>query len=156
MPGRVKFLVLVLVGGGVAYGLHQKAGGSWGRSGGYPVVKKVRGGLVRVGDAHALKLHLDAPASETRFRELEVPEEVFETAEPNDVFAWSLRTVRPLGVEAADYRLERRGQTIRTWQEGYFFYWGGIGGAGLAVGLLAAALVTLVGMALGMGKIVKD
>jgi hypothetical protein len=156
MSGKAKFLVFLLAGGGVVYGFHQKAGTTWAASGSYPVAKKARGGLLKVGDAHALKLTLDAPASEKRFREVEVPEEVFDRTEPGDTFVWSMRTVRPLKLEAVDYRIDRAGKTVQEWDEGYVFYWGGVLGAGLVVGILAMAVLTLIGMALGMGKIVKE
>jgi hypothetical protein len=141
MTGRTKFIVVLVIAAGAGFLLFRASE----REGGEPlkttVARRYRASPVKVGDIHIFRLQLSLPPGPGS--EVEVPETVWEKVQDGDAYERRLRSLQVLGIQGLHYRITRGSEVVAEWDEGYPFFWGVIGAAGLGVGVILTAVVAL-------------
>jgi hypothetical protein len=144
MSGRAKMLIAVLGAAAAAALVWNRADRTWGRSGGYPVARKVlqTAGLPGAEEG-TYRLLLSVPPGEKEMAEVMVSREIIDAVQEGDVLEYRIRRIPGVGIQATDFRARRNNVTAVQWDDGYPFLYAGIGAAGIAGGLLLLGIATL-------------
>jgi hypothetical protein len=152
MTGRMKLLLVLLVGGGAGFLLFRTSERAWGSNLKAAIARPYRASPIRVGDVHTFRAELSLPPGTVAGNEIEVPENVFEKLLAADVYERRMRALPFLGLQGFEHRVTRGAETVAEWEEGHTVLYGAIGVLGLAAGAVAAALAAIALSALGIGK----
>jgi hypothetical protein len=144
MSGRTKKLIAILGAAAVAALVWNLSGGTWSRSGRYPVARKVlqTAGLPGAGEG-TYRLLLSVPPDEKEMAEVMVSREIIDAVQEGDVLEYRIRRLPGVWIQAIDFRAQRNNVTAVQWDDGYPFLYGGVGIAGVAGGILLLGITLL-------------
>lgn len=143
MSGRARKLAALLGAAAAAALVWNLSGTSWGRSGAYPVARRVlqTAGLPGAGEG-TYRLILSVPADEREMGEVMVSREIVDAVAEGDVLEFRTRRLPGTGIQATVFRATRHSATVALWDDGFPFLYAGIAGAGVLGGILLLGIAT--------------
>jgi hypothetical protein len=136
--------IVTLVGAVVVAAMVWKMSGTtWGRSGAFPVARRVlqTAGLPGAGEG-TYRLLLTVPFDEKEMREVMVTREIIEAVQEGDVLEFRSQRLPGIGIQATEFRATRNFVRVTQWEEGFPILYAGIGAAGVLGGILFLGLAT--------------